>query len=132
MIRHGERRTPADVFASQMMISTAEWNEFHASPPKALSLDKGRWKPPPQDWIMINLDASFLATNRQEGWGCIAQDMLGDVLFSAAGPLANLSTATHAEALALMKAINLAESFGMGRVIFMTDYLTLKQAMETN
>ena len=81
---------------------------------------------------MINLDASFLATNRQGGWGCIAQDMLGDVLFAAAGPLANLSTATHAEALALMKAINLVESFGMGRVMFMMDCLPLKQAMEAN
>ena len=55
--------------------------------------------------------------------------MLGDVMFAAAGLLANLSMATHAEALALMNAINLAESFGMGRVIFMTDYLPLKQAM---
>lgn len=79
------------------------------------------------------MHASYLAVNRQGGWGCIARDMSGEVLFAAAGSLTNLSAATHAQAMALMKAsINLAESFGMGRVIFMTDCLPLKHAIDSS
>ena len=50
-------------------------------------------------------------------------------MFAAAGKLAGLAEAIHAEALALIKAVSLAEEFGMGRVIFSTDCLPLKQAV---
>lgn len=39
------------------------------------------------------------------------------------------SEALQAEAVAFLKTINLAEGFGMGRVIFVTDCLTLQQSI---
>ena len=88
-----------------------------------------KWKPPPSNWVMINSDAAYFEATREGGWGCIARDSKGDVLFAAAGKLAGLSQAIHAEALAMMKVISLAEGFGMGRVIFCTDYHPLKHAV---
>ena len=70
------------------------------------------------DVIKINLDASFHATTKSGGWGVIARGNDGGILMAAAGPLANLQDALQAEALALLKAIELADRLGMGRVIF--------------
>ena len=42
-------------------------------------------------------------------------DSTGDVLFAATGTVLHQSAALQAEAAALMKAINLAKGFGMGR-----------------
>ncbi|CAM0877970.1 unnamed protein product [Alopecurus aequalis] len=65
----------------------------------------------------------------QKRWGCIARDSDGDILFSAAGSSQHLTNALHAEAIALLKAIELAEQLGMGRVIFSTDSKCLQQAV---
>lgn len=51
---------------------------------------------------------------------------------SAAGSLQNLQDALQAEELVLLKAIQLAEQFGMDRVIFETDCLPIKQAIASS
>lgn len=113
-IRHGERRMTPSEFAGQVTALTAEWLEFHATPARTSAVSLGKWKPPPQDWSMINFDASFTGIARISGRGCIARDATSDTLFTAAGNLMNLSTAMHAESVVLMKAINLAEGFCHG------------------
>jgi hypothetical protein len=87
-----------------------------------------KWVPPPDDFVKINLDGAFDAESRSGGWGCVARNSDGTVIFAAAGASHNLSEALHSECIALMKAIMLAESYGMGRVIFSTDCACLKLA----
>lgn len=78
----------------------------------------------------MNIDAAYTSsTTGTGGWGCIARDSDGDVICAAAGSLSNISEALHAELVALMQAVKLAEDFGMGRVSFTTDCLPLKLAM---
>lgn len=61
--------------------------------------------------------------------GLHARTPHGDILFAAAGPLSNLSALLQAESNAILKAIDLSENFGMGKVIFETDCLNLKQVV---
>ena len=117
-------------FARQISMLTEEWIQFHSPPTRPPKVQINQWEPPPQDWVMLNFDASFIGGLGTGGWGCIARDAAGDVLCAAAGPLVDVSDPLHAEALALMRTINFAENFGMGRVIFMTDCLPLKQAID--
>lgn len=102
-------------FSRQVNALTEELVQFHSTPTRHAKVHTNQWKPPPQDWVMSNFDASFTSESGTGGWGCIARDAAGDVMCAAAGPLAGVSAPLHAEATALMKAINLAESFGMGR-----------------
>jgi hypothetical protein len=81
---------------------------------------------------MINIDGSYSEENGSGGWGCVARDHEGEVIFAAAGPAMHLSNAMHAEVMALMRAIEFAEQFGMGRVIFATDCASLQHAATTS
>ena len=81
------------------------------------------------DFVKINLDASFHANSSQGGWGAIARDSDDDVAVAVAGALTGLSSALHAEAIALLKDIGVAIQSGMGRVIFEMDCLQLQQAL---
>lgn len=76
---------------------------------------------------MINVGAGYNNSARQGGWGCLARDTTGDVLFAAAGQLTDVSDTLHAETMALIHAIHLAENFGMG-----CDCQTVKIAMESS
>ena len=83
------------------------------------------------DKVKINIDSAFDVAKQTTGWGSVARDNIGEVLFAAAGRLVHISEALHPEATALLHAIHLAEKHGMGRVIFETDCLGLAQAINS-
>lgn len=56
------------------------------------------------------------------------RDATGEMVMVAVGKLVNQSSTLQAEAEGLLKAIQLAELHGMGRVFFETDCLNLQQA----
>ena len=76
---------------------------------------------------MINCDGSFVSETGRGGWGCLARNSDGELLFAAAGSFEHLADAMHAETASLMKAIQLAEQFCMGRIILSTDCLALQR-----
>lgn len=127
--RHRERRASVDEFIYQLNSQVADWTEFFGPKPKQQAEIRHVWKPPPENWVLINTDATFNEHGADGGWGCIARGTDGVVFFAAAGRLLAVTNALHAEAIAMFKAIKLAEQFGMGRVIFATDCLNLKQAL---
>ena len=63
---------------------------------------------------------------------CIAMNSMGDVMFAASGGLSNIYKALPAETVDLMKAIQLANSFGMGHAIFSTDFMSLCLDIESS
>ncbi|VAH41975.1 unnamed protein product [Triticum turgidum subsp. durum] len=79
--------------------------------------------------VKINTDASFCEKAVAGGWGIICRDETPDVRFAAAGGKHDCSDALHAETYALLHAISLADRLGVGRVVFETDCLVLKQAV---
>lgn len=83
---------------------------------------------PHPDYIKINFDASYDMATGSGGWGALARNAEGEMVLAAAGGLQNMQDVMHAEASALLKAIQVTEHFGMGRVIFQTDCLSLQQA----
>ena len=54
-----------------------------------------------------------------------------EICFAAVGPLLNISDTFNAEAPALSNAIKLVDCLGVGRVIFASDCINLKRAMNT-
>lgn len=97
--------------------------------PKLVKQDTRKWKPPPEEFVKINLDGAYYPESGMGGWGYIARAPDGDILFAAAGPLCNLSEPLQAKSNAFLKAVDLSENFGMGKVIFEIDCLNLKQTV---
>jgi hypothetical protein len=124
----GERRLNTDEFRFQIGRFSAEWKEFcqkNTGPKQERDL---KWKPPPADWIMINIDGSYDLRSGRGGWGAIGRDHEAKLIFAAAGSVKAAGEALHTEAEALIQAIRVAENMGIGRPIFVSDCMGLVQA----
>ena len=128
---HKQKRATLEEFCFLLEKHVAEWCVFYAKTKKAQILSKPLWSKPMADKVNINIDSAFDVAKQTTGWGCVARDHTGEVLFAAAGRLVHISEALHAEATALLPAIHLAEEHGMGHVIFETDCLGLAQAINS-
>jgi hypothetical protein len=117
-LNHGEHRLTTNEFQKQTRHQVGGCKEFFgkASEPKPSHIQK--WQPPPDNFVMLNVDASFVEETGIGGWGCIARDSDGDILFAAAGSCEHFVDPMHDETISLLKAIDLAEQFGVGQVIF--------------
>uniref|UniRef100_A0A8I6WZ10 RNase H type-1 domain-containing protein n=1 Tax=Hordeum vulgare subsp. vulgare TaxID=112509 RepID=A0A8I6WZ10_HORVV len=71
--------------------------------------------------IKLNIDGSFFKAARQGGSVVVARDADGDVCFSAAGKLNHAQDALQTEAEACLKALAIAQEYGMQRVQIETD-----------
>jgi hypothetical protein len=94
-----------------------------------INCGKEKWQPHPQDFIMFNRDGAFAERTMKGGWGLNARDSVGDIVCAAAGSLNACASALQAETEALHQVVLLADQMGIGRLIFATDCMTLKQAM---
>jgi hypothetical protein len=123
--RHGEHQQSVEEFQFNARRHVDEWKSFIAkkkNPNVSITAD---WEAPPENFVKINLDASFFEAGKNGGWGAICRN---SEAFAAAGPLVLMTDALHAEATSLFNAIQIAEQMGVSRVIFETDCLNLKQA----
>uniref|UniRef100_A0ACD6AT50 Uncharacterized protein n=1 Tax=Avena sativa TaxID=4498 RepID=A0ACD6AT50_AVESA len=126
---HCERFLTIDEFQFTVGRHVVEW-EAHLKAKQGTNFLQARsWQPPPTDFVKINVDAAFNISSNSGGWGCICRDEEAVVRFAAAGRIANASDALHAETFALLKAVEVADDLGVGRVVFETDCLVLKQAL---
>jgi hypothetical protein len=129
---HKERRLTVDEFQFQVRRHTAEWVSQnrclnHPNPTAAQ-----RWNPPPEDYMMINCDGAFSAERAEGGWGAVARDHVGDLVFAAAGHLTHTSQAMHAEAVAVKNALSIADQMGIGRIIIASDCQNVVKAITSN
>jgi hypothetical protein len=92
-----------------------EWAEFPAKPMTTSIAVEKKWQPPPQDFIMFNLDGSFAERTMKGGWGLIRRDSVGDIVCVAAGSLNACASALQVETEALHQAVLLADQIGIGR-----------------
>lgn len=86
---------------------------------------------PTTEFVKLNVDAAFRFVSGEGGWGVIGHDDTGEVIFAASGRLLHQTSALQAETEALIKLIQLAKSFGVGRINFETDCLNLQQAISS-
>lgn len=68
-----------------------------------LSPNNARWRPPDENVLKLNTDASFFATGA--GYGYVLRDSVGMVLKSGASPLCNMINAEHAEIMAFWPSV---------------------------
>jgi hypothetical protein len=126
---HGEMRMSVDCFQYSVRRPVDEWTNYLKKPATHSEPVNCLWEAPPADFIKLNVDAAFREETGTGGWGVIGRDESSTICVAAAGSLQHMSDAMHAEATALSHAMQIAEQLGIGRVIFETDCLNLKQSM---
>jgi hypothetical protein len=129
---HGEKHHTVDQFQFSVRRHVDEWKQHLQENKSQSSMQDSRWEAPDCEYVKINFDASFSEPTRGGGWGAICRDSTCAIQFAAAGPLFMIADAMHAEAMALSNAIQVAEQLGVGRVVFETDCLNLKQAINSS
>jgi ribonuclease HI len=100
---------------------TPMWSSKENGDGASLGGSTGGWDAPPQGWIKLNTDASFISADHASGGGAVARDSNGVVLFAACSPIRNCSDAVDAEAKAALRGIDLAFNLGHTRVILELD-----------
>lgn len=111
---HKQSRMMPNEFQYIVRRSVEEWKEFFAKKPSGMQRPVQKWLKPGPDLVKINIDAAFNRETGAGGWGLIARDVDGEVVFAASGSLSHQTEALHAETSALLLAIQLAESQGWG------------------
>jgi hypothetical protein len=81
-----------------------------------------RWRTPPENIVKINTDASFKRVLHSGGWGAISHDSEPDMCFTAAGPFAYALDAFQAEAMALSKAVDIADELHLKSALVSNEY----------
>ena len=92
-VNHEERRATVEEFQYAIRFHVNEWNEFLNKKPVSQSSIHSSWKPPPSDFVKINIDGAFSEHNGYSGWGLICRDASHEVLFAAAGSSQSISNA---------------------------------------
>ena len=88
------------------------------------------WVCPPDDWIEINVDGSFVEQTGEAGVGVIARNNKGDVIFSAWRVLFRCTYAVEAEACACVEGFRLAAEWACQRpIIVESDCARVVEAM---
>jgi hypothetical protein len=131
-INHEEQRHSVSDFQFLIQRHVEEWKSICIDKKVTSTVEKKSWLPPPDDMVKINFDGAFSEEAQSGGWGAIGRDAAGEPVFAVAGRVNAASEALQSELLALVNVIPVAENLGIGRVVFSTDCLVLKQAMETN
>lgn len=82
--------------------------------------------------LKINSDGAYIAETGEGGWGFVIRDSEGEVILSSAGRISYLLDAFQAEVVACLAGARAANALGMGHVVFETDSIILKQAMDAD
>ena len=104
-------RTPQIILASIDYYVLVFRNIKERSMAKKQHVNHG-WSPPPNEFMKISTDGSFHEVTSTGGWGFVIRNDLGDLIAAGSGSLEHLSNALHAEALAMLYAVNAASRIG--------------------
>ena len=90
-----------------------------------------KWSPPLKGVICLNSDAALFDAEGSMGLGVVARDHRGSLLISCHQPIQGLLSPEEAEALALQRAVQLAQEEGYEKVVFTSDCLSLIQRLKS-
>jgi ribonuclease HI len=106
-----------------------EYMEIFGKKSSASEENQLAWRPPAQGVIKLNIDGAFTPGLHHAGWGVIARGHKGDVVATTTGRSNNVTDAFHAELMAAVKALRLAEHLGAICVVLETDSQLLMLAL---
>lgn len=84
-----------------------------------------KWSPPPEGWLMINVDAAIFSHSGRAGYGVVVRDHLGAPVAAYRGCFDHTQSPEVAEALAVRQALVLAKNAGFQKIQVASDCLTL-------
>jgi ribonuclease HI len=87
---------------------------------------------PPDGWIKVNFDDSFVEQTGEAGVGVITRNSKGEVIFIAWRALSRCANAPEAEAFACLEGIQLAGQWVQGPVLFEMGCARVHNAMTNN
>jgi len=96
---------------------------------KEASNPRETWSHPPDGWIKLNVDASFVDATGCAGAGMVARDSEGRVKFTAWRALFNCASAAEAEAHACVEGLRLASQWCHHPIILESDCARVTQAL---
>jgi ribonuclease HI len=79
--------------------------------------------------LKLSCDASFLQESRSGSWGFLIRDHDGGVVMAGRGKINNVLSAFHAELIACLQGIQVANNMGIGNLILETDAINVQQAL---
>lgn len=105
---------------------TEEWHtrEQHTTSeraPRTAASAPARWRPPPQQWVKCNSDATWRTECHLCGLGWALRDEKGQILWMGARALPKVKTVLEAELEALRWAVTIMYQFRYNKVIFESD-----------
>jgi ribonuclease HI len=98
-----------------------EWHQVQECKGAKPPAQKEHWLPPDQGWIKVNADGAMIQASGHGGGGVVARDHDGRFLAGSSHFFPSLLDPEHVELLACRKAIELANSRQMHRVVFELD-----------
>ncbi|RYR42374.1 hypothetical protein Ahy_A08g038843 [Arachis hypogaea] len=88
------------------------------------------WRPPPADWIKVNVDASLKKNTGKGAIAVVYRNNKGKILLGFTG-LIQANSVTVAEALAIRQALIIANNLFMKKVLIESDNLKIIQAIKS-
>ena len=88
-----------------------------------------RWKPPNPNSYKVNVDGGF--DGEKAGVGIVTRDATGDVIAAMAARTHNAADMEHAEAVAMLRGIQIAHDLVLPTFYLESDYLSLIQKIQT-
>lgn len=111
-VNNGDRCPSAAAIVSCSAVQVTEFSEHLRIPSCSVVAPTERWSKPPDDFLKMNIDGSFLKDNSTGGWGFCVSVLVW--------------------ATSCLKAIEFAAEVGFGRIIIETDSTVLAWALLSN
>jgi ribonuclease HI len=123
---HGERTQPIARSAVSIMVLTLNYMKAMKKQPQI----KDGWKKPREDYVKVNVDASFDENTGTGSTGVVIRDHTGGAIAMSQRYLPYVDDAPMAEAYGLLDGLRLAEGVGCNRVIVNSDCVEVVNTMK--
>jgi hypothetical protein len=135
-IRHGEAMKHPNSLAEKIK-AYVEMIEQHLCKPvsvhrRASRISLPHWTPPPEGTVFISVDAALFAPSSRMGVGVVIRNHIGMCLFACSQVFDAVTSPELAEALAVRRALTLAQEEGFNKIILASDCLTVIKRMLSN
>ena len=125
---HGEAmREPAQ---SAQAIVTLMKNFMRSRKQGAMRIQRHGWTRPPEEFVSLNVDASFDVDNGTGGTGAIIRDSMGAFIAALASNIPFVEDAARAEARGLKDGLILANNIGCNKVEIRADCMEVIETMQ--
>ncbi|XP_066373674.1 uncharacterized protein [Miscanthus floridulus] len=130
-VREEKRGRSAEELARSIRVYANEVSQTLRSPRSPKPLRSVRWQKPPEGYLKLNCDASFINETKAGSWGFLIRDHDGEVVMSGRGRISYALSAFHAELIACLQGVHVASNLGIGNLILETDAINVQTALQS-